>query len=125
MSYWRSQFGGPTGVPYFHRVHTGELDCPLPPGLLPPGLRVLLLNNGYNQPLQPGSLPSTLTFLQLGWRFNQPIAPGVLPASLLHLSLRSCDSQPLVQGVVARIAGEAESGELPHSRWRWGCCLHG
>ena len=65
------------------------LDCPLPPGLLPTGLRVLLLSDKYSQQLQPGSLPSTLTFLQLGGLFNQPLEPGVLPASLLQLSVTS------------------------------------
>ena len=65
----------------------GELHCPLPPGLLPHGLRVLLFNRSFNYRLEPGSLPSTLTFLQLAWSFEQQLLPGVLPASLLYLSL--------------------------------------
>ena len=65
----------------------GDLDCPLPPGLLHEGLRLLRFNSGYNHPLQPGSLPSSLTFLQLGAMFDQPLAPGILPASLRCLSM--------------------------------------
>ena len=80
----------------------GSLECPLPPGLLPSGLRVLQLSSAFNQPLQPGSLPSSLSFLQFGREFNQPVEPGVLPASLLSLSF-TCGyhtgfHQPLVKG---------------------------
>ena len=60
---------------------------PLPPDVLPPGLRVLVLNDSYTLPLRLGSLPSTLTFLQLGEQFQQPLAPGVLPASLRYRSM--------------------------------------
>ena len=62
-----------------------ECSSPLSPGLLPTGLRVLLLNDTYTQLLQPDSLPSTLTFLHLGSRFDEPLAPGVLPTSLRDL----------------------------------------
>ena len=44
----------------------GDLNCPLPSGLLPSGLRLLRFNSAYDRALQPGSLPSTLTFLELG-----------------------------------------------------------
>ena len=47
-----------------------DIDCPLLPGLLPKGLRLLRLSSDYNQPIQRGSLPFTLTFLQLGERFD-------------------------------------------------------
>ena len=73
-------------LPWSCRSLSG-VDCPLAPGLLPSGLRLLLLPDYFHQPLQPGSLPSALTFLQLGHRFDQPLAPGVLPASLLYLCL--------------------------------------
>ena len=76
----------------------GDLRCPLPPGVLPDGLRELHFCGAYQQPLQPGSLPSTLTFLQLGRRFQQPLTPGPLPPSLLHLILISSYSHPLVPG---------------------------
>ena len=76
----------------------GSLDCRLPPGILPCGLRVLQLNFRFNHPLEVGSLPSSLTYLQLGACFDQPLPPGVLPASLLHLSLGSAYSQPLGAG---------------------------
>ena len=75
-----------TLVPWFPHL-VGELNRPLPPGLLPSSLRVLLLNQPYNQSLQPGSLPSTLTFRKLGDDFDQPLSPGVLPASLVYLSV--------------------------------------
>ena len=65
----------------------GCFNRPLAPGLLPSGLRVLLLHHTYNQPLRPDCLPSSLTFLQLGYYFNLPIAPSSLPASLLQLSV--------------------------------------
>ena len=78
-----------------------DLDCPLPPGLLPSGLRVLQLGHAYNNtPFLPGSLPSTLTFLQTGRKFKAPIAVGTLPASLLHLSLDFGWDQPLEVGVL-------------------------
>ena len=71
-------------LPQFE-VRYSALNCPLPPGLLPLGLRVLQLGDYFNQSLQPGSLPPTLTFLQLGDRFDQPLTPSVLPASLRYL----------------------------------------
>ena len=77
---------------------SGDLNCPLPPGLLPSGLRVLRINRAYSQPLQPGSLPSTLTFLQLASVLDLPTAAGALPASLVHLSLGPLYSQPLRPG---------------------------
>ena len=71
-------------MPWF--PHYGyQLDCPLSPGLLPSGLRVLQLNN---RPLQPGCLPPSLTSLHLSTRFDQPVAPDVLPASLLYLCVQ-------------------------------------
>ena len=73
-------------LPRFHSPDV-HLDCPLPPGILPEGLRALRLNDFYNQPLQPGALPSTLTFLHFGLEYDQPIGPGVLPASLRFLSV--------------------------------------
>ena len=77
---------------------SSSLQCSLPPGLLPCGLRVLQLNTSFNQPLEVGSLPSTLTYLEFGEHFNQPLPAGVLPASLLHLQLGTDYSQPLGQG---------------------------
>ena len=100
--------------PPWHLLHTtdpiGDLDCPLAPGLLPHGLRVLQFNHAYNHTLQVGSLPSSLTWLQFGRQFNQPLAPGVLPPSLLHLAFFYAYTQPLVQGA------------LPHSLER--LCLN-
>ena len=67
--------------------NNGRLKCRLPPGLLPSGLRMLLMSREQNPPLQLHCLPSTLTFLHLGPRFDQPIAPGVLRASLRYMSV--------------------------------------
>ena len=78
----------------------GALDCPLTPGLLPHGLRVLQLGHAYNTAFLPGSLPDTLTYLQTGRSFNVPIAPGTLPASLLHLGLMFQWDQPLEAGAL-------------------------
>ena len=94
------------------RAPDGALNCPLPPGVLPPGLSALQCHILYDQPLLPGSLPSTLTYLQLGATFNQPFLPGVLPASLVYLSLPNNHRAPLVKGT------------LPESLERlglWGC----
>ena len=63
---------------YFPHIG-GDLNCPSPPGLLPKGLRIVLLNDTDNHSLQPGSLPSTLAFLQLGFAFDQPIAQVCYP----------------------------------------------
>ena len=63
----------------------GLLCCPLPPGLIPPGVRRLQYADEYNCALVRGSIPSTVTFLQLGARFNQPVRAGVLPDLLTHL----------------------------------------
>ena len=76
----------------------GILQCRLPPGLLPRGLRLLQFNLSFNQPLEVGSILSSLTYLVLGNDFNQPLLSGVLPASLLHLTLGYCYSQPLGPG---------------------------
>ena len=72
-----------------------QLICPLPPGLLPDGLRLLQLPAGFNQPLQLGSLSSTLTYLQLIFGFDQQLPAGVLLASLLYLSLPALYDQPM------------------------------
>ena len=78
----------------------GLLDCPIPPGLLPPRLRVLCFNDDFNCPLQLGSLPSTLTFLQLPFRYTQPLTPGVLSAQLLHLTFGGWYRYPLEEGTL-------------------------
>ena len=76
----------------------GCLQCRLPPGLLPCGLRVLQLSCSFNRPLEPGSLPSSLTYLEFDDDFDQPLPAGVLPASLLHLTLARHYRHPLGQG---------------------------
>ena len=91
-----------------------DLDYPLPPGLLPEGLRALMLNQGYNQTLLPASLPSTLTFLQLGQYFDQIIALGVLPASLVYLSVQGSMGDHLAK-LLASLPASLE--RLSLSRW--------
>ena len=89
-----------------------SVGCPLPPGLLPEGLKLLRLSRGFNQ-LELGSLPSTLSFLQLGPGCSAPLVPAVLPASLLCLST-SMDS---------RLCAQLIDGSLPASLQRlrlWG-----
>ena len=76
----------------------GSIDCPLPRGLLPWGLRVFRCAGDFSQPLQLGSLPPYLTFAHFGWRFQQPLTPGLLPASLLALSISAPHCPPLVKG---------------------------
>ena len=78
--------------------YQGGLQQPLPPGLLPDGLRVLRSAHGYNQPLQAGNLPARLTLLHFASGFRQPLLPGVLPAELLYLSLPVSYYAPLVVG---------------------------
>ena len=76
------------------------INCSLPPGLLPEGLKALRVNDAFNMPLLPGSLPSTLTFLHLGLRYNQRLQPGVLPDQLVHLTVGSKYVHPLHPGVL-------------------------
>ena len=73
----------------------GNLECALPPGLLPPNLRVLQTGFNCAVTLVPGSLPAELQFLQLGGRWTAPLPAGVLPAGLKHLILPRYWSHPL------------------------------
>ena len=98
----------------------GQLNGPLPPQLLPQGLRQLVLSDAFDCPFDAGSLPASLTFLQCGARFNQPlhhlppsldylvmgasfnsrIERGQLPPSLTHLELGVEFDQPIDVGVL-------------------------
>ena len=71
----------------------GTLLYPLPPGLLPHGLRHLQLTPWLraNSPLQVGSIPSTVEVLQLDYRPTHPLSVGMLPSSLVHLVLWGYD----------------------------------
>ena len=80
------------------QVARSDATCPLPPGLLPQGLRVLRFSCDFNMPLWPGSLPSTLTYLQLPNSYSELLPPGVLPDSLLHLTVGEHRRQLLVPG---------------------------
>ena len=79
---------------------SGDYNQPLPPGALPPGLRLLHLCDSFNQPLSVGSIPDSVEFLQLGWSFNQVLQEGHLPASLKHLVIGKDFTSPLHSGVL-------------------------
>ena len=82
----------------------GLFRSPLPPGLLPHGLRRLQLPDAWDLALEPGSIPSTVVTLQLGI-FNQPLLGGMfplcplLPSSLLQLHTFGF-TLPLLPGVL-------------------------
>ena len=80
------------------KAELGSLQCRLPPGLLPRGLRVLQLHSDFNHRLEPASLPSSLISLELGVDIDQPLPAGMLQASLLHLTLGYGYRQPLGPG---------------------------
>ena len=79
----------------------GVFRCPLTPGLLPDGLRLLRLSDAVTQPLQVGALPSSLSFLHLGSQLDLPLPPGALPEGLLYLSLRG-NRRTLLPGSLPR-----------------------
>ena len=70
---------------------------PLPPGVIPSGVRRLLFGSNFNQPLVVGSIPSSVTVLSFTG-FNQPLGVAVLPPALTHLYLTGYH-HPLVPGV--------------------------
>ena len=81
----------------------GRFDQPLPPSVLPHGLRFLALSDWHNQPLQRLSLPASITVLHLGRDWKAPLSPAILPSALRVLvfnSLSSAFNQPLYPGVL-------------------------
>ena len=68
----------------YRPVH-GHFIYPLPPGLLPHGLRRLLFPTQLKSTLQVGSIPSTIEVLQLSYSYT--LSEGLLPSSLVHLVL--------------------------------------
>ena len=71
----------------------------IPPGLLPPGLRLMQLSTPLSFPLQPGSIPSSLEVLDLRSVDSQSLS-GVLPPSLVHLMLGNGWKHPLPPGTL-------------------------
>ena len=63
----------------------GKIDCLLPRGILPQGLRRLQIPFSFTPPLLVGSIPSTVEVLQLSFDFCYPLSVGTLPSSLVHL----------------------------------------
>ena len=84
---------------YFAFQSVREGAGPIPPGLLPHGLRVLQVGDQFRSPLQPGSIPLTVEVLDLGRRYNHPLS-GVLPPSLVHLKLGRRYNQPMAPGTL-------------------------
>ena len=73
----------------------GDFNQPFPPGALPPSLRFLKLNDGFEQSLEVGSIPDSVEVLQFDNTFTLPLEAGHLPASLTHLVFHSENAQPL------------------------------
>ncbi|GAM17307.1 hypothetical protein SAMD00019534_004820 [Acytostelium subglobosum LB1] len=79
---------------------TGGMNA-IVPGALPASLKVLILEDAFNQPLMAGTLPSSLTKLDLNYNFQHEIpASGDLPSGLLRLSFGHLYNAPLMPGVL-------------------------
>ena len=80
----------------------GSFESPIPPGLLPHGLRRLQLPNDMTAFPLVGTIPSTVEVLQFGTltepTVTVPLSVGVLPSSLVHLVLNF--NTPLYPGVL-------------------------
>ncbi|KAK5578421.1 hypothetical protein RB653_008092 [Dictyostelium firmibasis] len=85
--------------PTLKRLYLGggfKVNISDPPGLLPKGLEVLLVNKQFNHPLN-GCLPESLTklFFHDSGYFNQEFKIGDLPSSITELKLPECFNQPI------------------------------